>query len=1828
MHPRKARPAFSFLFLLLSLWPVLVFPADYYWVGGSGNWSDINHWATTSGGNVNHFTVPSPNDNVYFDQHSFGQAGGIVNLNLNLVTCHDFDASQVLHSPLFISNPATTIEVYGSFFLNSGADYQLNSDFFFRAEQSGNLIQTAGHSFRRNVFFSGTGGEWTLQSELSVPAYALHLVEGSLNAAGYPVSAAQFNSNYTFTRSLDISQATIAILSSFSINNSGLSFNATGSVIFMNGLIASLVSSGSGSPHFHKVFFTAEDGNVNLNTNNASFDRVHFSGSAKIYGNNTYGDLVMSAGEEYIFQPQSTQLFLDSLIAEGHCLSPIEIRASSAFATFSKSAGNLRIAYVQLKNIHTGGSAVFEAIDCEDLGNNTGWTFLPSPSRTLYWVKGTGVWTDTTNWSLSSGGPGGECPPRMVDDVVFDNQSFPNMTDSVLVNEDIAYCHNMTWQAGLCHPSLIGAGGSFLHIYGSLQFQETMALELSGPLLFRATDTGNTIKMAGQLLTMVAYFDGDGGSWTLLDSFEVEEHNIDFMRGHLITAGNKVRCYRFISPYSHTRELSLGQSKVIIESGNADAAELQGQNLSLNAGTSEIIFTAADAGFVIGSGNNLLFHNVTFASNQGNARLNKTFGTFNRVRFFSNARIIGSDSIDTLWLAAGKAYRFQKFSSHNLSELIAEANCREPILLFTDSTGGPTYFHGGPGIVEGWHLILQDIYASTGNFIAYETVDLGNNHGWQIYERDSADYYWINGQGYWHDTLHWSLSSGGAPGGCIPSPVDNVIFDQQSFNTLTDSVLVIQERIMCRDMRWITTLHQAVFSGPVSSQARIYGSLLLSPLMDYQFKGPLYFLADTLGKTLTLAGNKLLNNLSFDHREGGWTLTDTLWQDCISCRLNLVSGSLDMQERFARISGFTSDEKMQKLLDIRQAEIQVAYGNWHIDADSGFVLGDSSHILMMSAQASFWHHSPDTTAYGTLIFDDPTGNTILDASDAPCSFLKADFAGSASIRGNHIYDSLFLAPGGAYTFDALHTQRFHHLRARGNCFSPIFLFSDLPNNGSVFFSDQDSILIDFCLLKGIQAQGSAVFQAENTEDLGFNQNWLIDGITPNELYWVNGTGNWHDSAHWAYSSGGASGACIPTSRDNVFFDSHSFTGSSEMVNIQKAAECKDMHWLGSLNAAEIKGNYELSIYGSLYLHTDMRNTLLANWNFRSDSTGNIIHTAGHPFLRSIYFDGSGGWLLTDSLEAYHSVNLVQGNLNTSGHKLKCSNFNSDGAMPRSLLLGSSLVEILGGVQFSWVINRINLTLDAGTSLIRFPYTTGMYSLGSGNLQYHNVEFLSPNGQSTLRSSQVHSSYNHVRFLNNGRLLGNNTFDSLTFTPDHTYRLDTDYPQSIVDHLWVRGNNCFPVRLESTQEGVQADLNKASGTVAGDFIHIRDINAGGGAVFYAGANSTDIGNNSGWIFNNAPSYVYGFPSDTFLLKGTPLVLQTTNFNGGPNTSYLWDDGSTGLTLTVTDPGMYYITVTYDNNCTVYDSIRVSCRLGLDFTPIEPTCNAYADGALQLSVQGDPAPYQYLWSTGDTTPGISGIPSAWYSVSVTDSVCTGVDSIFLGEPPLPEAHLQDTAFCEDTLIQITAKPGFAHYLWYDGTTGPVLSLNREDSIWLVVTDSNGCVSVPFEAFVRADPLPEPLLTSGDSCLQFDRELWLYPGEFDAYLWQDGSTGQEFRVDEAGSYAVQVKLATCYAGDTLYVDVCPPELRLPNVFTPNGDGYNDAFRPESVNIVRFHLRIVNRWGMVLFETYAPDEGWNGRYQGGECAEGTYFYEAEYAMFPDESRTYRETGVVTLLR
>lgn len=78
------------LALLSLFFSGFVSAQEYYWVGGTGAWSDFdNHWATSSGGSVFHSQIPQSTDNVIFDENSFTAGGQIVNVDIQSAYCND-----------------------------------------------------------------------------------------------------------------------------------------------------------------------------------------------------------------------------------------------------------------------------------------------------------------------------------------------------------------------------------------------------------------------------------------------------------------------------------------------------------------------------------------------------------------------------------------------------------------------------------------------------------------------------------------------------------------------------------------------------------------------------------------------------------------------------------------------------------------------------------------------------------------------------------------------------------------------------------------------------------------------------------------------------------------------------------------------------------------------------------------------------------------------------------------------------------------------------------------------------------------------------------------------------------------------------------------------------------------------------------------------------------------------------------------------------------------------------------------------------------------------------------------------------------------------------------------------------------------------------------------------------------------------------------------------------------------------------------------------------------------------------------------------------------
>lgn len=107
----------------------------------------------------------------------------------------------------------------------------------------------------------------------------------------------------------------------------------------------------------------------------------------------------------------------------------------------------------------------------------------------------------------------------------------------------------------------------------------------------------------------------------------------------------------------------------------------------------------------------------------------------------------------------------------------------------------------------------------------------------------------------------------------------------------------------------------------------------------------------------------------------------------------------------------------------------------------------------------------------------------------------------------------------------------------------------------------------------------------------------------------------------------------------------------------------------------------------------------------------------------------------------------------------------------------------------------------------------------------------------------------------------------------------------------------------------------------------------------------------------------------------------------------------------------------------------------------------------------------------------------------------------------------------------------------------------------------------------------------------------------------------------------------GNIICVDIDSCETyRLPNIFTPNGDGYNDYFHPFPYDMVRkIEITIFNRWGTPVFETEDPEINWDGKNMKSknDCSDGVYFYVCqvfEQRLTGEVKREIR--GTVTIIR
>ena len=118
------------------------------------------------------------------------------------------------------------------------------------------------------------------------------------------------------------------------------------------------------------------------------------------------------------------------------------------------------------------------------------------------------------------------------------------------------------------------------------------------------------------------------------------------------------------------------------------------------------------------------------------------------------------------------------------------------------------------------------------------------------------------------------------------------------------------------------------------------------------------------------------------------------------------------------------------------------------------------------------------------------------------------------------------------------------------------------------------------------------------------------------------------------------------------------------------------------------------------------------------------------------------------------------------------------------------------------------------------------------------------------------------------------------------------------------------------------------------------------------------------------------------------------------------------------------------------------------------------------------------------------------------------------------------------------------------------------------------------------------------------------------------------EMGTYKVKLKVsdATCSFSDSLTVIVTESEIYVPNVFTPNGDTFNDEFRIAYKSLLTFQCWVYNRWGRQVYYWNDPTKGWDGNINGKKATPGPYFYVIKATG--SDKKVYKLKGDINLLR
>ncbi len=393
-----------------------------------------------------------------------------------------------------------------------------------------------------------------------------------------------------------------------------------------------------------------------------------------------------------------------------------------------------------------------------------------------------------------------------------------------------------------------------------------------------------------------------------------------------------------------------------------------------------------------------------------------------------------------------------------------------------------------------------------------------------------------------------------------------------------------------------------------------------------------------------------------------------------------------------------------------------------------------------------------------------------------------------------------------------------------------------------------------------------------------------------------------------------------------------------------------------------------------------------------------------------------------------------------------------------------------------------------------------------------------------------------------------------------------------------------------------------------------------------------------------------------VSGTDTVCfnQTGNINlsvsgGMPPYSYYWSNDSTSRNLTNVPAGNYSVNLTDSFGCTRQTNFMIAEIPEININLLVDTLDCYngENSMIQVQVYGGIPPYQYSLdsSTFVTENNFSPSQPGQHIIYVKDDFgCIENDTTTLYFSP-------EIITLADTTYPATCygyNDGTLLYHAQGGSGQLRYSIDNENwqengifmqlaagAYYVVVKDSLGCTLKDTVLVSQPDDLVLSLDIQNPSCSQLnDGKITAFaiggtPPYF--YNWSTGVQDSILENVGAGIYTMLVKDShSCTDTDSaiLTAAFCESSIEMPNVFSPNQDGYNDYFHPKAKHIVELECTIYNRWGRKIAIINEVTGKWDGKNMRNNnlAPKGVYYYMLKAKGL--DGKHYKLQGFFHLLR